>query len=170
MVAMAKLIVESDKACREIDDKLVLTVGTITCDPGSENVIPGRVQCIFEMRHMETEKTDELIKRIREIAAGIDTVEFTITNKINKGSVQCDSHLMDVIGQAAETCMTKHVVMPSGAGHDANPMAHKVPSAMIFVPSKGGLSHCKEEWTDPEYLEKGADVLYETVLRLDTEG
>ena len=77
---------------------------------------------------------------------------------------------MDVIGQAAETCMTKHVVMPSGAGHDANPMAHKVPSAMIFVPSKGGLSHCKEEWTDPEYLEKGADVLYETVLRLDTEG
>lgn len=170
MVAMAKLIVESDKACREIDDKLVLTVGTITCDPGSENVIPGRVQCIFEMRHMETEKTDELIKRIREIAAGIDMVEFTITNKINKGSVQCDSHLMDVIGQAAETCMTKHVVMPSGAGHDANPMAHKVPSAMIFVPSKGGLSHCKEEWTDPEYLEKGADVLYETVLRLDTEG
>ena len=59
--------------------------------------------------------------------------------------------------------------MSSGAGHDANPMAHCVPAGMIFVPSRDGLSHCKEEWTDPAQLEQGADVLYQTVVLLDQE-
>lgn len=169
MVAMARLIAEADKRCRAIDDKLVLTIGTIRCWPGSENVIPGKVECTFEMRHMDSAKTDELIKEIREIAAGIDTVKFEIVNMVNKGAVSCDAHLMDVIIKAAEDAGESHVVMPSGAGHDANPMAHRVPIGMIFVPSRDGLSHCAEEWTEPYDLNAGAGVLYRTVLALDAE-
>lgn len=169
MVAMAKLIAQADACCREIDDTLVLTVGTIQCWPGSENVIPGKVECTFEMRHMDREKTDELIRRVREIAQSIDTVEFTIEKKIDKGSVRCDDHLMDVIGQAGIAAGAQPVVMPSGAGHDANPIAHCLPIGMIFVPSRDGLSHCGEEWTAPEDLTLGADTLYQTVLLLDQE-
>lgn len=169
MVAMALLISASDEVCREIDETLVMTVGTIQCLPGSENVIPGRVECTFEMRHKDKEKTDELIEQIRMIAAEIRTVEFEIEKMIDKGSVMCDSHLIDVISQAAQESGVSHIVMPSGAGHDANPLAHCLPVGMIFVPSKEGLSHCKEEWTEPEDLENGAEVLYQTVLRLDRE-
>lgn len=169
LVAMAKLIAASDEACREIDDTLVLTVGTIRVEPGSENVIPGLCQCTFEMRHMEREKTDALIRRVREIAASIPEVEFEIEKKIDKGSVRCDGHLMDVIGQAAGEEGLNPVVMPSGAGHDANPMAHCLPVGMIFVPSRDGLSHCGEEWTEEADLENGSDVLYKTVELLDAE-
>lgn len=169
MVAMSCLIAAADERCRSIDDTLVLTVGTVQCWPGSENVIPGRVECTFEMRHMQREKTDELIRAIQEIAAGIDTVTFEITKKIDKGSVACDSHLMERITQAAEEAKTSHIVMPSGAGHDANPMAHCLPVGMIFVPSRDGLSHCREEWTEDKDLENGAEVLYRTVELLDQE-
>lgn len=169
MVAMARLIAESDRCCREIDDTLVLTIGTIQCWPGSENVIPGKVQCTFELRHMDKGKTDALIDRIKAIAAGIDTVSFTIEKKIDKGSVGCDAHLMAVIGGAAVRAGVTPVVMPSGASHDANPMAHRLPIGMIFVPSKGGLSHCGEEWSAPEELALGAETLYQTVLALDQE-
>ena len=169
MVAMARLIVEADRRCRQIDDSLVLTVGTIRCWPGAENVIPGRVECTFEMRHMDKGKTDALICDIRKIANAIGTVTFEITKNIDKGAVYCDEHLMKVIGEAAGRADISHVVMPSGAGHDANPMAYRLPIGMIFVPSKEGLSHCGEEWTDPEDLENGAEVLYRTVLALDCE-
>lgn len=169
MVAMSRLIAEADLRCRRIDETLVLTVGTIQLWPGSENVIPGRVECTFEMRHMDHEKTDELIRQIREIAAGIDTVEFEIEKKIDKGSVRCDSHLMQVIDGAAAQAGVSHIVMPSGAGHDANPIAHRLPIGMIFVPSRDGLSHCGEEWTEEKDLVNGAQVLYRSVLALDQE-
>lgn len=169
MVAMARLIAEADERCRRIDSTLVLTVGTVECFPNAENVIPGRVECTFEMRHMDREKTDALIREIREIADGIHTAEFEITKKIDKGSVGCDPHLMQVISEAASELEVSHTVMPSGAGHDANPMAHCLPVGMIFVPSRDGLSHCKEEWTEDRDLENGAEVLYRTVELLDRE-
>ena len=97
LVAMSKLIVAADQRCREIDDALVLTVGTIQCWPDSENVIPGRVECSFEMRHMEQEKTDQLAQAIREIAAGIPDVTFEMVKMIDKGAVRCDPHLMEQI-------------------------------------------------------------------------
>ena len=96
-------------------------------------------------------------------------MEFEIEKKIDKGSVRCDEHLMEVISQVAALEKTTHVVMPSGAGHDANPMAHCLPVGMIFVPSKDGLSHCKEEWTSDEDLITGSNVLAQTVALLDQE-
>ena len=169
MVGMAKLIVEADRCCREIDDTLVFTVGTINCSPGSANVIPGRVECTFEMRHMDRSKTDELIRSIEKIATEIKTVRFSIEKTIDKGAVYCDKHLMDTIEEATKRAGATYAVMSSGAGHDANPMAHCIPIGMIFVPSRNGLSHCGEEWTDPEDTARGADILYQTILSLDTE-
>ena len=169
MVAMAKLIVAADERCREIDDTLVLTIGTIKIWPGSENVIPGKVECTFEMRHMDKSKTDQLINDIKKFAANISNVNFEIEKRVDKGGVNCDPHLMEVISEAAEAAKVSHIVMPSGAGHDANPMAHRLPVGMIFVPSKYGLSHCGEEWTEAQDLENGVNVLYNTVLALDKE-
>ncbi|PNV62715.1 hypothetical protein C0033_06700 [Clostridium sp. chh4-2] len=57
--------------------------------------------------------------------------------------------------------------LPSVAGHDGNAIGTKIPVAMLFVPSKDGLSHCKEEWTDWDQAQKGADVLREAVIWVD---
>ncbi len=169
MVAMAKLIVAADEACRAIDPVLVLTVGTIDCQPGSANVIANHVECIFEMRHMNPACTDDLIAQIRHIATTIGGVDFEIVQTIDKPSVLCDDHLIDVIDQAAQALHIPHVKMPSGAGHDANPLSHVLPVGMVFVPSHKGLSHCVDEWTDPQHLEQGVAVLGQALLALDKE-
>jgi N-carbamoyl-L-amino-acid hydrolase len=57
--------------------------------------------------------------------------------------------------------------MPSGAGHDAQEMAHVAPIAMIFVPSKGGISHAPQEFTAPPDIANGANVLLRTLLAID---
>lgn len=170
MVGMAKLIAKGDALCRAIDDNLVFTVGTIHCEPGSENVIPGKVVCTFEMRHMDGKLTDRLIAKIEEAAQTIPNCKFTFEKRVDKGSVPCDKHLMDAIEQGAAACQLKYVVMPSGAGHDANAIGHRVPVGMIFVPSRDGLSHCKEEWTDEDDLANGVAVLRQTLEELGQAG
>ena len=57
--------------------------------------------------------------------------------------------------------------MPSGAGHDAQSIAHLAPVGMIFVPSVAGISHSPQEYTAPEDVTRGADVLLQTLLGLD---
>jgi N-carbamoyl-L-amino-acid hydrolase len=59
--------------------------------------------------------------------------------------------------------------MPSGAGHDAQNLARIAPTGMIFVPSVGGVSHSREEYTSPEDVQNGADLLFNTMLRLDQD-
>ena len=170
LVGMSKLIVKGDELAREIDDTLVFTVGKQTVQPGQENVIPCQVDATFEMRHMEKAKTDELYERIKEYAAQIPDCEFTFVNTTAKYSTPCDPALIRTIDRVCTEQGVSHVIMPSGAGHDANPMAHEgVPIGMIFVPSVGGQSHCKEEWTEPYHCDLGADLLYKCILALDEE-
>ena len=61
----------------------------------------------------------------------------------------------------------RSICMDSGAGHDAMVMAEHAPTGMIFVPSKNGISHTQEEWTDYEDIQKGAEVLFNTVIALN---
>jgi beta-ureidopropionase / N-carbamoyl-L-amino-acid hydrolase len=71
-----------------------------------------------------------------------------------------------VIADAADGLGLSRIDLPSGAGHDSQNMAHLAPTGMIFVPSRDGRSHCPEEYTDPEQLVRGADVLLTTLLTL----
>lgn len=97
----------------------------------------------------------------------IQILEWSAEKRVDKGSVPCDADLMKAFEKAAGESGVSAVVMPSGAGHDANAIGHRIPVGMIFVPSRDGVSHCKEEWTDEADLEHGVEVLYRTVLDLD---
>ena len=88
-----------------------------------------------------------------------------------KYSTPCDPRLIKLIDDVCTEKEISHVIMPSGAGHDANAMAHEgVPIGMIFVPSAKGISHQGDEYTKPEHIDLRADVLYQTVLKLDENG
>ncbi len=73
----------------------------------------------------------------------------------------------DSIELAAKELNVTYKIMPSGAGHDTQNMARICETGMIFVPSRNGISHAPDEWTDPEDLALGADVLLRTILELD---
>lgn len=77
-----------------------------------------------------------------------------------------DTALKQLLSDTAKELHLPAASLPSGAGHDAMNFASLCPTAMIFVPSRGGRSHCPEEWTDYQQIADGADVLLHTLLKL----
>lgn len=169
MVAMAKLIVFADAACRKIGHSLVFTAGKIQCWPNAANVVPGKVTCTFEMRNVDRQYTDELIREIQAATELIPDARFTIQQLIYKDSAVCDPKLMEAFEKAADSLGATWQVMPSGAGHDADSIAHRIPVAMLFIPSHKGISHSGQEYTPADDVERGGEVLYRTLLELDGE-
>jgi len=78
-----------------------------------------------------------------------------------------DERLRGLIARSAQELGLTNLLMPSGAGHDAQDMARVTPTGMIFVPSAGGISHSPREFTRPEQMAAGVDVLLRTVLAID---
>lgn len=167
LVAMAKLIQKIDDLANEYGDSFVATVGMLKVIPGAENIVPGQCEIILEMRHMNKERYEKFIEEIKEYSKELAPIDFTFEELIKKNSVACNSQMMDCIESACQQSEVSYVRMPSGAGHDANAIAHFMPIGMIFVPSKNGISHSRFEWTEWEDIEAGADVLYHTLLELD---
>ena len=75
--------------------------------------------------------------------------------------------MIEIISQAAEELGYSYKVMPSGAGHDAQNIATIAPTGMIFVPSIGGISHSPKEYTRTRDMAKGANVLLQSILKID---
>jgi allantoate deiminase len=143
-------VVESLVRKASIDEVpgLVATVGKIAIQPNAGNVIPGLVDVSLDLRHMSNRTRswwcDRLIKEAENIASrrGI-TVEHV--EKMNEPAVMMDNHVSLRLIQAVEDAGFPVKKMPSGAGHDAMIMAGRIPTAMLFLRSPGGLSHHPDE-------------------------
>ena len=82
-------------------------------------------------------------------------------------SARCDPRLRQIISASAAELGFKSLSLPSGAGHDAQNLARICPMGMIFIPSMGGISHSPKEFSRPQDITNGADVLLSALLRLD---
>ncbi|OGQ52461.1 MAG: hypothetical protein A2W66_00235 [Deltaproteobacteria bacterium RIFCSPLOWO2_02_56_12] len=102
------------------------------------------------------------IAHLREIAVEILPIR-------DETPVPLDEGLLPLIKEICEEKGIAYEVMPSGAGHDAMQMAKITRAGMIFVPSKRGISHNPMEWTDPEDICLGAQILLETIVRVANE-
>jgi acetylornithine deacetylase/succinyl-diaminopimelate desuccinylase-like protein len=102
---------------------------------------------------------------LRRIAAE-EGLGFELTELYRLPAAPMDERLLDVLERAAQDERALTVRMPSGAGHDAQVLARHVPAAMLFVPSRGGVSHSPEEYTSPEHCELGALVLARALREL----
>ena len=152
---------------KELDKNLVITVGKINVKPGAANVIPGEVEVTIEVRDLEVEVINRALARTKDI---IKQIGDTVLKQIEaKNPSLMDKNVQLQIERACQSKNIKYRFMPSGAGHDANEMAKKVPSGMIFVPCKEGKSHVPEEFTDLNDIREGVDILLETVKLLDIE-
>lgn len=132
---------------------LVATVGQIQALPGAGNVIPGEVRCSLDVRHVldevRTRSVANLITRAQQVAQRRG-LELAWEVKLDQGAVPCDPTLLERLEWAVQDCELPVHRMPSGAGHDAMIMAERVPSAMLFLRSPGGLSHHPDEGVLPE--------------------
>jgi N-carbamoyl-L-amino-acid hydrolase len=142
----------------------------VTSVPGAPNVIPGKVVLSLELRDLDAAKINMLYEKIRAEAQQIAAASRTKFDfkEINVNiPAPTDTRIRGLIGEAAKELGLSTKLMPSGAGHDAQDMARLGPVGMIFVPSVGGISHSPREFSHPEDIANGANVLLHTLLKLD---
>jgi N-carbamoyl-L-amino-acid hydrolase len=146
------------------------TVGYLRAEPGVVNVVPGRVEFPVELRDLDEARIDRLWQRILERFRQTDEeegVETRCTREDHVVPAHADPSMQAAVREAAESLGLPTVDLPSAAVHDAQQIARIAPMAMIFVPSRGGISHSPKEHTSWEEVANGAEVLYRTLLFLD---
>lgn len=174
LLAAARLIEAVNRIVTSRPGRQVGTVGRIQAFPGAANVIPGRVEFSIEVRDLDASKIDLLGTEIREEATRIGTLNgttfsFIVDSAPHKPALSHPALRAHIAAAARQLGLTTKV-MPSGAGHDAQNAALIGPMAMIFVPSVGGISHSPREFTTPEDVVNGTNVLLHTLLAFDAAG
>jgi beta-ureidopropionase / N-carbamoyl-L-amino-acid hydrolase len=176
LVAAALLIAHVEETARENSavekGRVVGTVGAIKIDPGVINAIPGKAELSIDIRSITAKAKERVARaveaRAKEIAADRG-MKVEILPIRSEEPVDLDAGLIRLIEEICEEKKLPYEIMPSGAGHDAMQMAKIAPAGMIFVPSKKGISHSPLEWTDPDDICLGAQILLETIVRIAYE-
>ncbi len=142
-------------------DGLVATVGKITIEPNAANVVPGAAHASLDLRHendgIRATALKELLAEAQAIAARRSlTVEWA--EQMSEPAVPMDPHLTHLLAEALEATGFPTKTMPSGAGHDAMVLAARVPTAMLFLRSPGGVSHHPDEAVREEDVEAALQV------------
>lgn len=172
LYAAARLVVLIRRLITDVPGSQVATVGRIQAFPGAPNVIPGTATMSLEIRDLSMEKIGRLFERIESAALGLgDETGTTITFEQFYESLAAptDERIRQIIEASADSLDLAHRRMPSGAGHDAQSIAPLAPIGMIFVPSRNGVSHAPGEYTSPQQITDGANVLLRTIVTLDSE-
>ncbi|MDC7242096.1 MAG: Zn-dependent hydrolase [Spirochaetales bacterium] len=150
--------------------ELVYTTGEIVCHPNVHTCVPDYVDFCIDVRHEDPKVLDQVLAIVKGCAekewAGC---RCEVEKMWNRDTVYWDKTLFSYVKEAAEETGVSHMVLHSGAGHDAQFAAYMLPSTMIFVQSKDGLSHCEPEYSTPEHCTSGATVLLNAVLKADKE-
>ncbi|MBT8360518.1 MAG: M20/M25/M40 family metallo-hydrolase, partial [Deltaproteobacteria bacterium] len=141
-------------------------VGTLQVDPGAPNVIPGSVEITFEMRGLDDSVIDAAQKELKSSA---DELKASFDKYSHKPSVISSTEIVGALEEGCRKAGLDYIVMPSGAGHDANLMARICPVAMLFVPNRDGISHSKDEYATPEACVNGARALLHGIIELDKQ-
>ena len=147
----------------------VATVGTLTVHPGSINVVPGLVEMLVDLRGVNQESIIECLQEMKDaistIAQKQDTVVGIAMISADK-SADMNEKISDIIEKSCIDIGASYHMIHSKAGHDAMNMSRLVPTGMIFVPSRNGMSHNPDEYTEYDDIMTGIDVLTETLYQL----
>jgi len=173
LVAAAMLIEFIENTCRKFSSmakgRVVGTVGAVKIEPGVINAVPGKTELLVDIRAITARAKDRVARLVKtqaqQLAAkrGIAVEVLTIREE---DPVPLDNRLLRLTKTICDEKKIDYEIMPSGAGHDAMQMAKITPAGMIFIPSQRGISHNPLEWTDPDDIGLGTQILMETMVRV----
>lgn len=166
---IAKIVTLALERAHEIGDPLVMTFGKVVPKPNTVNVVPGEVLFTMDCRHTDPDfliefstQIEEMMKEVaQDMGLGIE-----IDRWMDEAPVPMSKKVYQTIENCAKSGGYKYRVMHSGAGHDSQIIAPVYPTAMIFVPSIGGISHNPAEETSFEDLVNGVQLLADTLYEL----
>jgi N-carbamoyl-L-amino-acid hydrolase len=148
----------------------VWTVGRMSVEPGAPAIIPGKAEMALQFRDADKAVLERFEKALLEIAAAHDKrgpCKVECVNLSRTMPTVMDDRFLDAIEDSASThAPEKHMRMPSGAGHDAQIIGLKLPAAMMFVPSIGGISHHFSENTADADIVLGCQVFADATAKI----
>lgn len=165
LAGAARAVLELRDLARRTDG-MTSNVGVISVEPGGKNVVPGVCEFAVDIRSASRDGYEALDGNARMVLQRIAEEEglgLTVSEIYRLEPVPLDAAMIDVLERAAAIEGASAVRMPSGAGHDAQVIAPRVPTGMLFVPSRGGISHSPSEHTSPEHCAVGSRVLARAV-------
>jgi allantoate deiminase len=171
LAAAAEWITSVEKLARSTSD-LVATVGKVNAKPNAGNVIPGSVELSLDVRHTQDHARRVAVQELLDVARSIADrrgVSVEWTTKMDEPAVPMDERLTSYLSDAMEAAGLPVKTMPSGAGHDAMVMAARMPTAMLFLRSPGGVSHNPAETVREEDVEAALHVGRRFLERLAAE-
>ncbi len=173
LLAASEFCLAFEKVIKAVSrEDVVGTIGHLEILPNAVNIIPGEIFLTMEIRTPNQTILAEILNSfapvIEEIkAARLIRIQRTIL--LNQAAVPLDKTVMTTMGSAIETMSESYATLPSMAGHDATHLASITRSGMLFVRSIAGKSHCPEENSDMDDIEKAGNALLKTILLLDKE-
>lgn len=165
----AKIAVFARELCARMGGRQLATVGALQLSPNLVNVIAQKAVFTVDLRNTDGAALMQAQAHLQTFASGVAQAEGVRINSRSLARfepVAFDPRVVELVERQAQTLGYTHQRMPSGAGHDAQMLARICPSAMIFVPSAGGLSHNVGEHTEPDDLLRGAQLLLQVVVEL----
>lgn len=167
--AAAEIILGVEQIALNRDDTAVATVGRLVAEPNVINTIPGTVRFSVDFRHRDPAILDAQCDLLVELVAQVSGrrgVHGTVDRFWTSEPTPFHENVVSAVSSSMLDLGLGNSVLWSGAGHDAKYLADVCPSGMIFVRSKNGLSHCEQEYSSPDDIAAGANVLFRSVLKL----
>ncbi|HWP57441.1 MAG TPA: Zn-dependent hydrolase [Candidatus Acidoferrales bacterium] len=176
LVAAAELVTAVERICRRFSSmergRVVGTVGAIKIEPGVINAIPGRTELSVDVRSISAAAKKKVVRLVRAKARDIArrrNIAVEILPIRDEAPVALDKRLIQLLKECCDARGIAYEAMPSGAGHDAMQIAKITPAAMIFIPSRRGISHSPLEWSDPDDICLGTQLLLDAIVRVANE-
>ncbi|MBE9044752.1 Zn-dependent hydrolase [Pleurocapsales cyanobacterium LEGE 10410] len=171
LVAAARVILAVNKI-GNTPGQQVATVGKMQVLPNAANVVPGWVEMSLDIRDLSSLHIDSLLEQLRtyleEIAVATNT-QIRLNPCLHNEPALAEPQIQSAIARCCKKLNLSYTYLPSRASHDAQEMAQVTDMGMIFVPSEMGVSHDASEYTSPEQCVRGANVLLQTLIELDSE-
>lgn len=157
-----------DAAHHEKAHETVATIGTCEVIAGAMNVVPGKVELAVDIRSISKQSKENVVAVLKETMKEVErkrSLKIDVMELCDDQPIQLNQDIVQSLVESCETLDLTYHKLPSGAGHDAMMMAKVFPTGLIFVPSKDGLSHNKEEFTPIEQIVAGVTLLQEAMLK-----
>lgn len=167
--ALSRMSNRARELCNEIENQLI-TIGSIEVSPNAINVVPEKIVATLDIRNVNEQRLSTALTELEKFMStdhSFENIKVEQEVLVNVPAVTFDQKVVNAIVSSCQHLNYTSIEMHSGAGHDAQILGTKYSAAMIFIPSKDGISHAVDEYSSPDQIEKGANVLLHTVLNLD---
>ncbi len=170
LTTAAQLILAVEDMAKHYPGEPVATIGAVTVWPNALNIVPGFVEMKMGMRDLAEPVIEHMLaqfKRKMETVAVATRTRIRIKPELELQPTLATNQVQDLIVESCQELGLSYTHLPSRASHDAQEIGKFTDMGMIFVPSRDGVSHSGEEYTSPQQCIQGANVLLQTLLKLD---